>query len=166
MHAFARVQKSPREEAREARRAIEAALQQELAARRVRRVDSAGRAYATGRRKTSVARVWIWPGPGSVVVNRRTLDMHFPELQRRAEILSPFQARPLFPLCVHVLLQPRVCLLSGIRGCVAHTMLAALLRACLPAVPRRRWLGALSYSCMHCWASKKILHCQSLAAGN
>ena len=46
-----------REEIKEQRRVIETALQQEYAARRVRTVDEQGRAYATGKRKTSVARV-------------------------------------------------------------------------------------------------------------
>ena len=31
------------------------------------------RSYGTGRRKTSVARVWIKPGSGRIVVNRRAL---------------------------------------------------------------------------------------------
>lgn len=70
---------------------IETALQQEYAARRVRTVDEQGRAYATGKRKTSVARVWIWEGPGSIQINGRSLDICFPQLNRRAEILSPFQ---------------------------------------------------------------------------
>ncbi len=80
-----------REERREERRKIEEALQQEYAARRVRSVDHLGRAYATGRRKTSVARVWIWPGPGSFSINRRPLDMHFPQLERRNDVLAPFE---------------------------------------------------------------------------
>ena len=54
-------------------------------------MDEQGRAYATGKRKTSVARVWIWEGPGSIQINGRSLDMCFPQLNRRAEILSPFQ---------------------------------------------------------------------------
>ena len=72
-----------REEIREQRRVIERALQEEYAARRVRIVDDKGRAYATGKRKTSVARVWIWEGPGTIQINRRTLDMSFPQLNRR-----------------------------------------------------------------------------------
>jgi small subunit ribosomal protein S9 len=35
------------------------------------------RFYATGKRKTSVARVWIKPGSGNIVVNQRTLDDYF-----------------------------------------------------------------------------------------
>ena len=70
---------------------METAIQEEYAARRVRTVDEQGRAYASGRRKTSIARVWIWEGPGSILINGRSLDMHFPQLNRRAEVLAPFQ---------------------------------------------------------------------------
>ncbi|EIE22874.1 hypothetical protein COCSUDRAFT_66434 [Coccomyxa subellipsoidea C-169] len=85
------IQRDSREERREERRRMEEALQQEYASRRVRSVDHLGRAYATGMRKTSVARVWIWPGPGSLSINRRPLDMHFPQLERRADVLAPFE---------------------------------------------------------------------------
>ena len=33
------------------------------------KLDAHGRAYATGKRKDAVARVWIKPGPGKIVVN-------------------------------------------------------------------------------------------------
>ncbi|MGE0408472.1 MAG: 30S ribosomal protein S9 [Amphiplicatus sp.] len=35
------------------------------------KIDSQGRAYATGKRKTAVARVWIKPGAGRIVVNHK-----------------------------------------------------------------------------------------------
>ena len=38
-----------------------------------KKVDKHGRAYATGKRKDAVARVWIKPGPGKIVVNTRVL---------------------------------------------------------------------------------------------
>ena len=76
---------------------MEKALQEEYAARRVRTVDEKGRAYATGKRKASIARVWIWEGPGQISINGRRLDMHFHQLNRRLEVLSPFQAMP-YPL--------------------------------------------------------------------
>lgn len=34
--------------------------------------------YATGRRKESVARVWLRPGKGEIIVNRRDLESYFP----------------------------------------------------------------------------------------
>jgi len=43
----------------------------------VKKVDKYGRAYATGKRKDAVARVWIKPGPGKIVVNSREVDIYF-----------------------------------------------------------------------------------------
>ena len=39
--------------------------------------DSKGRAYATGRRKESVARVWLKPGTGKITVNGRDQEVYF-----------------------------------------------------------------------------------------
>jgi len=41
--------------------------------RRIPTVDELGRAYATGRRKTAVARVWLTVGTGNVTVNRKMM---------------------------------------------------------------------------------------------
>ncbi|MGC8720208.1 MAG: 30S ribosomal protein S9, partial [Thermodesulforhabdaceae bacterium] len=47
------------------------------------------RFYATGKRKTSVARVWISPGDGKIVINRKSLD-EFVDLEtQRALICQP-----------------------------------------------------------------------------
>jgi small subunit ribosomal protein S9 len=43
----------------------------------VQRLDKQGRAYATGKRKNAVARVWIKPGKGKVSVNGKPLDVYF-----------------------------------------------------------------------------------------
>ena len=48
------------------------------------------RFYGTGRRKTSVARVWIRPGSGRIVVNRRTFEDYFPRETLRMIIAQPF----------------------------------------------------------------------------
>ncbi len=48
-----------------------------LAAPRVAVRDSLGRAYATGKRKNAVARVWIKPGSGKVIVNGKELNAYF-----------------------------------------------------------------------------------------
>jgi small subunit ribosomal protein S9 len=53
-----------------------AAPQQE-APRYVQKLDPQGRAYATGKRKDAVARVWIKPGSGKVIVNGRSLEIYF-----------------------------------------------------------------------------------------
>ncbi len=43
----------------------------------VQKLDAQGRAYATGKRKDAVARVWIKPGPGRIVVNEKPVDAYF-----------------------------------------------------------------------------------------
>ncbi len=43
----------------------------------VQKLDKQGRAYATGKRKDAVARVWIKPGSGKITVNERTLEVYF-----------------------------------------------------------------------------------------
>lgn len=43
----------------------------------VQKIDKLGRAYATGKRKNAVARVWIKPGTGKVTINARPLDVYF-----------------------------------------------------------------------------------------
>jgi small subunit ribosomal protein S9 len=43
----------------------------------VQKLDKQGRAYATGKRKDAVARVWIKPGTGNVTVNERPLEVYF-----------------------------------------------------------------------------------------
>ena len=40
----------------------------------VQKLDKQGRAYATGKRKNAVARVWIKPGAGKIVVNTRAIE--------------------------------------------------------------------------------------------
>ncbi|MGH6761449.1 MAG: 30S ribosomal protein S9 [Phyllobacterium sp.] len=43
----------------------------------VQKLDSLGRAYATGKRKDAVARVWIKPGSGKIIVNDKEMDKYF-----------------------------------------------------------------------------------------
>src|SRR5262249_21413599 len=49
----------------------------------VQKLDGHGRAYATGKRKDAVARVWVKPGPGRITVNGKELNVYFarPALQ-------------------------------------------------------------------------------------
>ncbi|GLK55643.1 small subunit ribosomal protein S9 [Methylopila capsulata] len=42
-----------------------------------KKVDQFGRAYATGKRKDAVARVWIRPGSGRIEINKRSLEVYF-----------------------------------------------------------------------------------------
>ena len=57
---------------------------------RVQKLDSKGRAYGTGKRKTSVARVWIKPGHGKVIVNRKSQEEYFGRAVLRMRIGQPF----------------------------------------------------------------------------
>ena len=53
-------------------------------------IDAQGRAYATGRRKDAVARVWIKPGSGQVTINGRTQEVYFARATLRMIINQPF----------------------------------------------------------------------------
>lgn len=54
-----------------------AAVETEAAPVYVQKLDDLGRAYATGKRKDAVARVWIKPGNGKVTVNGREFEKYF-----------------------------------------------------------------------------------------
>ena len=54
------------------------------------RLDALNRAYATGRRKTSVARVWLAEGDGRIVVNDRELHEYFGRAAYRDKLVEPF----------------------------------------------------------------------------
>jgi len=54
------------------------------------KLDAQGRAYATGRRKNAVARVWIKPGRGKVVVNGREQDIYFGRQTHLLVLNQPF----------------------------------------------------------------------------
>lgn len=57
---------------------------------REQQLDAHGRAYATGRRKDAVARVWLKPGTGKVVVNGREQEVYFARPTLRLIINQPF----------------------------------------------------------------------------
>ena len=57
---------------------------------RAQEIDAQGRAYATGRRKDAVARVWIKPGSGKITVNGRDQDVYFARPTLRLVINQPF----------------------------------------------------------------------------
>jgi len=58
----------------------------------VKKVDKYGRAYATGKRKDAVARVWIKPGAGKVTVNTREIEVYFARPVLRMMIQQPLIA--------------------------------------------------------------------------
>ncbi|MEG3164333.1 30S ribosomal protein S9 [Sphingomonas sp. PB2P19] len=53
-------------------------------------LDKQGRAYATGRRKDAVARVWIKPGSGKITINGRDQETYFARPTLRLVINQPF----------------------------------------------------------------------------
>ncbi|HEX7871464.1 MAG TPA: 30S ribosomal protein S9 [Sphingobium sp.] len=57
---------------------------------RAQELDAFGRAYATGRRKDAVARVWVKPGTGKIVINGRDQEIYFARPTLRLVINQPF----------------------------------------------------------------------------
>ena len=57
---------------------------------REQQLDKYGRAYATGRRKDAVARVWLKPGSGKILVNGREQETYFARPTLRLVINQPF----------------------------------------------------------------------------
>jgi small subunit ribosomal protein S9 len=57
----------------------------------VQKLDSLGRAYATGKRKDAIARVWIKPGAGKITVNDRPVDTYFARPVLRMILQQPLQ---------------------------------------------------------------------------
>jgi small subunit ribosomal protein S9 len=58
---------------------------------REKKVDQFGRAYATGKRKNAIARVWVKPGKGQITVNGKTSDAYFARPVLRMMINQPFK---------------------------------------------------------------------------
>ncbi len=55
------------------------------------KIDELGRSYATGKRKNSIARVWIKPGSGKITVNGRDQEVYFARPVLRLIIRQPFE---------------------------------------------------------------------------
>jgi small subunit ribosomal protein S9 len=58
----------------------------------VKKIDKSGRAYATGKRKDAVARVWLKPGAGNITVNTRAFEVYFARPVLRMLIQQPLVA--------------------------------------------------------------------------
>jgi small subunit ribosomal protein S9 len=54
-------------------------------------IDAQGRAYATGKRKNAIARVWIKPGKGQITINGRDQEVYFARPVLRMMIAQPLQ---------------------------------------------------------------------------
>ncbi|MES1991175.1 MAG: 30S ribosomal protein S9 [Pseudomonadota bacterium] len=59
---------------------------------RLPKLDKFGRAYATGKRKNAVARVWLKPGSGKIVINGRELERYFARPVLRMILNQPLVA--------------------------------------------------------------------------
>ena len=70
---------------------VAVAATETAAAPRVAQRDSLGRAYATGKRKDAVARVWIKPGSGKVVVNGKDIAAYFARPVLQMILRQPFE---------------------------------------------------------------------------
>jgi small subunit ribosomal protein S9 len=58
----------------------------------VQKLDKQGRAYATGKRKDAVARVWVRPGSGKIEINTRAFEVYFARPVLRMLIQQPLVA--------------------------------------------------------------------------
>src|SRR5690242_13977285 len=63
----------------------------EEAVTREPKIDAQGRAYATGKRKNAIARVWIKPGKGQITINGRDQEIYFARPVLRMMLAQPFQ---------------------------------------------------------------------------
>jgi small subunit ribosomal protein S9 len=88
-------------------------------------IDAQGRAYATGKRKNAIARVWIKPGKGQITVNGRDQEIYFARPVLRMMIAQPLQVADRlgqFDVTVSV----KGSGLSGQAGAVRHGLSKAL----------------------------------------
>jgi small subunit ribosomal protein S9 len=95
------------------------------AVERVQVIDAQGRAYATGKRKNAIARVWIKPGKGQITVNGRDQEIYFARPVLRMMIAQPLQVadrQGQFDIVVSV----KGSGLSGQAGAVRHGLSKAL----------------------------------------
>ena len=79
LSSFAELKKSPI-----------APIQATPAAPREKEIDGQGRAYATGRRKNAVARVWVKLGTGKITINGRDQKVYFARPTQQMVIQQPF----------------------------------------------------------------------------
>jgi len=100
---------------------------QEVTPLREQQLDKQGRAYATGRRKDAIARVWLKPGSGKIVINGREQEVYFARPTLRLVINQPFDVadrREQYDVVATVVGGG----LSGQAGAVKHGIAQALTR--------------------------------------
>ncbi len=114
-----------------------------IAEQRERKVDNLGRAYATGKRKNAIARVWVKPGKGNITINGKTSDDYFARPVLRMMINQPFKITERegeFDVYVTVVGSG----LSGQAGAVRHGISKALADYEPPLRPALKHAGFLT----------------------
>ena len=99
--------------------------------------------YGTGRRKTSVARVYLRPGSGKIVVNRRDFDEYFPNQVLKMVIRQPLlltETADKFDILVNVQGGGP----TGQAGAIRHGISRALLEFNGELRPRLKSVGFLT----------------------
>ncbi|HEY9233664.1 MULTISPECIES: 30S ribosomal protein S9 [Phenylobacterium] len=89
------------------------------------KIDAQGRAYATGKRKNAVARVWIKPGKGSITINGRDQEVYFARPVLRMMIAQPLQVTDRLGQ-FDVIVSVHGSGLSGQAGAIRHGLSKAL----------------------------------------
>ena len=109
----------------------------------IQKLDRQGRAYATGKRKNAVARVWVKPGKGKITVNGKDSDAYFARPVLRMMIAQPFKVTDRegeFDVFVTVVGSG----LSGQAGAVRHGISKALADYEPPLRPALKHAGFLT----------------------
>ncbi|AMC93084.1 30S ribosomal protein S9 [Erysipelothrix larvae] len=99
--------------------------------------------YGTGRRKTSVARVYLTPGSGVITINHKPIDEHLPNELLRMDVRSPFEVTSTadqFDVNVNVYGGG----LTGQAGAIRHGISRALLEVSVDYRPALKAAGFLT----------------------
>ncbi|MBL3284929.1 30S ribosomal protein S9 [Rickettsiales endosymbiont of Paramecium tredecaurelia] len=85
--------------------------------------------YATGKRKTSIARVWLWPGSGKFVINKQSADQYFSATSCFAKFVRPLVVtKTMGQYDVYCTVQGGG--VSGQVGAILHGIAKALNKSC------------------------------------
>ena len=89
------------------------------------KIDAQGRAYATGKRKNAIAKVWIKPGKGTITINGRDQEVYFARPVLRMMIAQPLQVTDRLGQ-FDVIVSVEGSGLSGQAGAIRHGLSKAL----------------------------------------
>ena len=88
-------------------------------------LDKFGRAYATGKRKNAIAKVWLKPGSGKITINDRDQEIYFARPVLRMMIAQPLQVTDRLTQ-FDVIVSVQGSGLSGQAGAIRHGLSKAL----------------------------------------